>query len=168
MMESRRMRWAGYVACMGRRGTHTGYWCERQSERPLGRPRRRWEYNVKTDLREIGWGNMDWIDLAQDRNQWPALENTVTRLRVPFNVGKLSSNCGFSRRTQLHGVRQESSGNQCDTSQRRHRPLVPVWRLPWCVWRGRLSSGCIGGTSGKPPEEVSQRVKLCKNAENHD
>jgi hypothetical protein len=50
-------------------------------KRPLGRPRHRWE-NIRMDLREIGWGGMDWIDLAQDRDQWRALVNTVMNLRV--------------------------------------------------------------------------------------
>jgi hypothetical protein len=54
-----------------------------EGKRPLGRPRHRWEYNIKIDLREIGWGGMDWIDLAQDRDQWRALVNTVMNLRVP-------------------------------------------------------------------------------------
>jgi hypothetical protein len=61
---------------------HIGYWWESQWS-PLGRPRRRWVNNVKTDLREIGWGGMTWIDLAQDREQWRALVNTVMNLRVP-------------------------------------------------------------------------------------
>jgi hypothetical protein len=59
-------------------------------------------------LREIGWGGMDWIDLARDRDQWKALMNTVMNLRVPQNVRKFLSSCptgGFSRRAQLHGVR---------------------------------------------------------------
>jgi hypothetical protein len=59
------------------------------------------------DLKEIGWGGMDWIDIAQDRNQWRALVNTVMNLRVPEHVGKFLSGCattGFSRRAQLHGV----------------------------------------------------------------
>jgi hypothetical protein len=51
--------------------------------RSLRRPRRRWEDNIKMDLRGIGWGGMDWIDLAQDRDQWRALVNTVMNLRVP-------------------------------------------------------------------------------------
>jgi hypothetical protein len=51
-------------------------------KRPLGRPRRRWEDNIKMDLREIGWGGMDWIDLAQDRDQRRALVYTVMNLRV--------------------------------------------------------------------------------------
>jgi hypothetical protein len=50
---------------------------------PLGRPRRRWVNNIKMDLREIGWGGMDWIDLAQDMDQWKALVNTLMDLRVP-------------------------------------------------------------------------------------
>jgi hypothetical protein len=52
-------------------------------KRPLGRPRRRWEDNIKMDLREIGWGGMYWIDLVQDRGQWRALVNTVMNLQVP-------------------------------------------------------------------------------------
>jgi hypothetical protein len=51
--------------------------------RPLGRPRRRWVYNIKIDLREIGWGGVDWVDLAQDRDQWRDLVNKVINLRVP-------------------------------------------------------------------------------------
>jgi hypothetical protein len=54
-----------------------------EGKEPLGRPRRRWVNNIKMDLREIGWGSMDWIDLAQDRYQWRALVNTVMNLRVP-------------------------------------------------------------------------------------
>jgi hypothetical protein len=54
-----------------------------EGKRPLGRPRRRWEDNIRMDVREIGWGGMDCIDLAQDRDQWRALVNTVMKLRVP-------------------------------------------------------------------------------------
>jgi hypothetical protein len=50
---------------------------------PLGRPRHRWVDNIKISLREIGWDGMDWIDLAQDRDKWRALVNTVMNLRVP-------------------------------------------------------------------------------------
>jgi hypothetical protein len=59
------------------------------------------------DLREIGWGGMDWIDLAQERDQWRAVVNAVMNLQVPWNVGKFLSCCttgGFSRRAQLHRV----------------------------------------------------------------
>jgi hypothetical protein len=51
--------------------------------RPVGRPRRRWEDNIKTDRREIGWGGMVWIDPGQNRNQWTAFVNTVMNLRIP-------------------------------------------------------------------------------------
>jgi hypothetical protein len=54
-----------------------------EGKRPLGTPRRRWEDNIRMDLREIGWNGMDWIDLAQDRDQWRAHVNTVMNLRVP-------------------------------------------------------------------------------------
>jgi hypothetical protein len=54
-----------------------------ERKRPLGRPRRRWLNNIIIDLREIGWDDMDWIDLAQNRNQWRALVNAVMNLRVP-------------------------------------------------------------------------------------
>jgi hypothetical protein len=54
-----------------------------ERNRPLLRPRRRWVDNIKMDLRETGWDGMDWIDLAQDRDQWRALVNTVMNLRVP-------------------------------------------------------------------------------------
>jgi hypothetical protein len=60
------------------------------------------------NLREIGWGGMDFIDLAQDRDQRRALVNTVMNLRVPYNARTFSSSCttfGFSRRAQLHEIR---------------------------------------------------------------
>jgi hypothetical protein len=54
-----------------------------EGKRPLGRPRCRWVDNIKIDLREIGWDGVDWVDRAQDRDQWRALVNTVMNLRVP-------------------------------------------------------------------------------------
>jgi hypothetical protein len=76
-----------------------------EGKKPLGRPRRRWVANIKMDLREIGWNGMDWIYLAQDRDQCKTLVNTVMNLRVPKNAGKFLSSCiigDFSRRAQLH------------------------------------------------------------------
>jgi len=52
-------------------------------KRPIGRPRRRWEDNIKMDLQEIGCGGMDWIEIAQDRDRWQALVNAAMNLRVP-------------------------------------------------------------------------------------
>jgi hypothetical protein len=57
-----------------------------EGRRPLGRPRHRWEDNIKMDLQEVGWG-MDWIELAQDMNRWRAVVNAVMNLRVPLNAG---------------------------------------------------------------------------------
>jgi hypothetical protein len=54
-----------------------------EEKRPLGKPRRRWVYYINMDLREIGWDGVDWIDMAQDRDQWRALVNTVLNFRVP-------------------------------------------------------------------------------------
>jgi hypothetical protein len=54
-----------------------------EGKRPLGRPRRRWEDNIKADLQEVGCGGMDWIQLAQDRYRWQALANAVMNVRVP-------------------------------------------------------------------------------------
>jgi hypothetical protein len=73
-----------------------------EGKRPLGRPRRRWVDSIKMDLGEVGWGDVDWIGLAKDRNRWRALMNSVLNLRVPSNIGKLSS--GLSSSAQLHRV----------------------------------------------------------------
>jgi hypothetical protein len=55
----------------------------REGKRPLGRPRRRWMDNIRMDLGEVGWGDVDWIGLAQDGNRWRALVNSILNLRVP-------------------------------------------------------------------------------------
>jgi hypothetical protein len=68
IIKSRRMRWAGHVARMGEKNVYRILVGKPEGKRPLGRPGRRWEYNVKMDHKEIGWGHMDWIDLAQDRD----------------------------------------------------------------------------------------------------
>jgi hypothetical protein len=84
MIKSRRMRWAGHVARMGeKRNTYRILVGMLEGKRPLGRPRRRWVDNIKMDLREIGWDGRDWIDLAQDRDQWRTLVNAVMNFRVP-------------------------------------------------------------------------------------
>ena len=54
-----------------------------EGKRLHGRPRRRWEDNIKMDIQEVRWGDMDWIDLAQDRNMWRAVVNAVVKLRIP-------------------------------------------------------------------------------------
>jgi hypothetical protein len=78
------MRWAGTVARIGEvRGAYNILVGRPEGRRALGRPRRRWEDNIKMDLREIGFGDVDWINLAQDRDRWLALVNTVMSIRVP-------------------------------------------------------------------------------------
>jgi hypothetical protein len=78
--KSRRMRCAGRVA--QRRGAYRGWVGRPEGKRPLGRPRYRWEDNIKMDLQEVGWECMDWIDLVQDRDRWRDVI-AVTNLRVP-------------------------------------------------------------------------------------
>ena len=83
VVKSRRMRWAWHVARIGEgRGVHLVLVGKPEGNRPLGRPRRRWEDNIKMVLREVGGGG-DWMELAQDRDRWRALVNTVMNLRVP-------------------------------------------------------------------------------------
>jgi len=78
------MRWAGHVACMGEmRSVYKILVGKPEGKRPLGRPRRRWEDNIKIDLQEVGCGVVDWIELAQDRDRWRALLNAVMNLRFP-------------------------------------------------------------------------------------
>ena len=83
VVKSRRMRLVGHVARMGEgRRVHRVLVGKPEGKRPLGRPRRRWEENIKMDLREVGGGG-DWMELAQDRDRWQALVNTVMTFRVP-------------------------------------------------------------------------------------
>jgi hypothetical protein len=84
IIKSRRMRRAGNVARM--REKRTAYMLlvgKPEGRRPLGRPRHRWVDNIRMDLGEVGWGDVDWIGLAQDRNRWRTLVNSVLNLRVP-------------------------------------------------------------------------------------
>jgi hypothetical protein len=78
MLKSRRMRWAGFVArTEAKRNAHMVLVGKSEGKRLLGRPKHRWEDNIKMDVREIWWGGVYWLDLAQDRDQWRAVVNTV-------------------------------------------------------------------------------------------
>ena len=84
VIKSRRMRWARSVARMGESvGVYMALVGKPERKRPLGRPSRRREDNIKIGLHEVGWAGMDWIDLAQDRDRWRALVNALINLRVP-------------------------------------------------------------------------------------
>jgi hypothetical protein len=84
VVKSRRMSWAGHMARMGEdRGVHRVLVGKPKGKKPLGRPRRRWEDNIKMDLQEVGGGRGDWMELAQDRDRWRALVGTVKEFRVP-------------------------------------------------------------------------------------
>ena len=83
LVKSRRMRWAGHVARMGEdRGAHRVLVGKPEGKRPLGRPRSRWENNIKMALQEVGGVRGDWMELAQDRDGWRALVGTVRNFRV--------------------------------------------------------------------------------------
>jgi hypothetical protein len=84
VIKSRRMRWAGHVAHMGEgRCVYRVLVGRPEGKRPLGRPRHRWEDNIKMDLRDIGIDEANWIQLAQNRVQWWAFVNMVMNLQVP-------------------------------------------------------------------------------------
>jgi hypothetical protein len=84
IIKSRRMRWAGHIAGMGEKMNAYRLLVRKpEGKRPLRRPRRRWVDNIRLDLGEVGWGDVDWIGLAKDRNRWRAVVNSVLNLRVP-------------------------------------------------------------------------------------
>jgi hypothetical protein len=84
-----RTRWAGHVAHRGMRGVvYRVLVGKPEGKRPLGRPRHRWEDNIKMDLQEVGCEGMDWIKLVEDRDSWRALVNAVMNLWVPYNAGR--------------------------------------------------------------------------------
>jgi hypothetical protein len=84
VVKSRRMRWAGHVTrLVEERGVHRVLVGKSEGKRPLGRPRRRWEDNIKMAVQEVGGGRGDWMELATDRDGWRTLVSTVKNLRVP-------------------------------------------------------------------------------------
>jgi hypothetical protein len=83
IIKSRRMRWAGHVARTGEKRKAYRLVGKPERMRPIERPRRRWVNNIKMDLLEVGWGDVDWIGLAQDRDKRRALVNSVLNLGVP-------------------------------------------------------------------------------------
>jgi len=105
VIKSRRMRWVGRVVRIGDwRDAYRISVGRHEGKRPLGRPRRRWEDNIKMDIQEIVWA---WIDLAQYMNKWRDTAKAIMILRIPQNLGNFltsSGNISYSKRTLLHGV----------------------------------------------------------------
>jgi hypothetical protein len=103
MIMSRRMRWAGCVPRMVEQRTAYRILVGKlEGKSPLGRPRHRWVDNDKMDLRQRGWGGMNWIDLVQERDQLRTPVNKAINFRVPWNIGNFFSNWAignFSRRS---------------------------------------------------------------------
>jgi hypothetical protein len=84
IIKSRRMRWARHVKRLGeKRNAYRLLVGKPEGKRPLRRPRHRWMDNIRMELGEVGWGDVNWIGLAQDRSRWRALVNSVLNLRVP-------------------------------------------------------------------------------------
>ncbi|KAJ4426538.1 hypothetical protein ANN_27352 [Periplaneta americana] len=138
-IKSRRLRWAGHVARMGEsRNAYRVLVGRPEGKRPLGRPRRRWEDNIKMDLREVGYDDRDWINLAQDRDRWRAyvraamnLRSRRQRTRAEFSVIQSEE----ARASKPAGVRLE-----CASALRQHPGL---------------SSGCSGPQLEGPEFECS-------------
>ena len=101
------MKWAGHAARMGEgRGVHRVLMGKPEGKRPLGRPRRRWEDNIKMDLQEAGGGCKAWMELAQDRDRWRALVGTVITLKEAIKAQRYSSS--LSSTSVLVGSRRST------------------------------------------------------------
>jgi hypothetical protein len=104
MIKSRRMRWAGHVVRMEKRGMHVVIDAKARRKETTGMTKTQVVDNIKMDLRDIEWDGVDWTDMAQDRDQWRSFVKTVMNRRVLQNSGKFLSGCtigGSSRRAQL-------------------------------------------------------------------
>jgi hypothetical protein len=89
MIKSRKMTWTNHVARIGQKKNAYRFFVRKpEGKRPLGKSRRKWEDNIKMDLREIIWDDIEWIDLAQDRVPWRVRMGTAMNLQVPYNVEK--------------------------------------------------------------------------------
>ena len=87
VMKSKKMRWVRHVELWGEKTVYKVLIGKPEAKSLLGRHRRRWEDNIKIDLEVVGCGDMDWIELAQNRDRWRALVNAVMNLRVPYDAG---------------------------------------------------------------------------------
>ena len=98
----------GHVACIGeKRGIYRVLVGKPGGKRPLGKPRRRWEDNIKMDLHEVGCGGMEWVELARDMDRWRTLVNAAMNLIILLNAGDFLTSwkpVSLSRRTLFVGV----------------------------------------------------------------
>jgi hypothetical protein len=116
-----------------RRGVYRVFVGKREGKRPLGRPRRRWEDNIKMGLQEVGCGGMDWIELAQNRGQ----VNAVMNLRLPYNAWNFLTSwkpVSLSRRTVLHGVSKWVSEWRTGLLTATRYRRVLRFRRPWAAY----------------------------------
>ncbi|KAJ4433070.1 hypothetical protein ANN_15327 [Periplaneta americana] len=117
-IKSRRLRWAGHVTRMGEfRNAYRELVGRPEGKRPLWRPRRRWEYNIKMDLREVGYDGRDWINLAQDRDQWRAY------VRAAMNLRSAAEICHV----------RDALSRWYTSSQTTHPPAYPEFQKQWDV-----------------------------------
>ena len=93
VVKSRRMRWVGHVARMGDTGVHRVLVGKPEGKRPLGRPRHRWEDNIKMDLQEVGGVGGDWMELAQDRDRWQGTCGYGAGLPGSIDAGNFLTSC---------------------------------------------------------------------------
>ncbi|KAJ4447799.1 hypothetical protein ANN_09807 [Periplaneta americana] len=117
-IKSRCLRWAGHVASMGEsRNAYIVLVGRSDGKRPLGRPRRRWEDNIKMDLREVGYDDREWINLAQDRDQWRAYVRAAMNLRFLKNqeTQDQATNVSKENDAQNYGRITEGENPKCDT-----------------------------------------------------
>jgi hypothetical protein len=139
MIKSRKMKWAGRVARMGEKRNACRFLVGKpEGKTSLGRPRRKWEDNIEKDLREIRFGGMDWIHLAQDMDQWRGILNKVRNLLVQWNIGKFLSSWatgGFSR------TRLQRGSSMCMREVRNVYKilialprLAPEWTMFWMTY----------------------------------
>ncbi|KAJ4446228.1 hypothetical protein ANN_12922 [Periplaneta americana] len=125
-IKSRRLRWAGHVARMGEsRNAYKVLVGRPEVKRPLGRPRRRWEDNIKMDLREVGYEDRDWINLAQDRDQWRAYVRAAMNLRLVYTTAAVRL---FSVCKQVIGVDQVWGGKGKEMTEEERQIAIRCFR----------------------------------------